>query len=78
LRVSVPLLIKRLTREFDLEEIDISNLERVDCTVGYSDTPFEPDIVPSEDQPPGEQMRQQVRSWEQTVEASQAPERSAE
>src|SRR5215211_3886053 len=37
LRVSVPLVIRRLTREFDVEEIDISKLERVDCRVGYGD-----------------------------------------
>jgi hypothetical protein len=73
LRVSVPLEIRGLTREFDIEEIDISKRERLDCRVGYEDTAFEPDIEQLTGQLPGDQMQQQLRAWQETAQKTQEP-----
>ena len=73
LRVSVPLVIRRLTRELDVEETDISNLERVDCRVGYGDVAFDPDIEQAAERPPGNQLRQQLQAWQTIAEKTQEP-----
>jgi hypothetical protein len=76
LQVSFPLVIGRLTREFSVEEIDISKRVRVDCRVGYADTPFEPDFEQSAEQLPRDQMRHQLQAWQETAQTKEKPTRA--